>query len=66
MSTRGRVTREGTDVIILKKYFCRKIEQKYWRFRLKQSLIMQKMIITLVFEKNANFVAKIVKNRRKL
>jgi hypothetical protein len=46
------------------KYFCRKIHRKYWRFWRKTKLVFAKIvIITLVFEKNANFFAE---NRRKL
>jgi hypothetical protein len=44
----------GTDVMILK-IFSPKNLAKNWRFYSKQSQILKKMIITLVFEKNANF-----------
>jgi hypothetical protein len=51
----GCLCKPGTDVMIFK-YFCRKILQKYWRFVLKLLLVFKKkFIITLVFEKNANF-----------
>jgi hypothetical protein len=41
------------------KYFCRKILRKNWRFWLKTKLnFWKKLIITLVFKKNANFLAE--------
>jgi hypothetical protein len=41
------------------KYFRRKVWRKYWRFLLKLLLVFAKIvIITLVFEKNANFFAE--------
>jgi hypothetical protein len=56
------------DVMILKKYFRRKIKQKYWHFFVKQRLIFAKIvIITLVFEKKANFFSpKIWRKSRKI
>jgi hypothetical protein len=56
----------GTDVMILK-IFSPKNRRQNWRFLLKTKLNYANiLIITLVFEKNANFLPKIVKNRRKL
>jgi hypothetical protein len=40
------------------KYFCRKIQQKIGDFVSKQSQILKKLIIALVFEKNANLFAE--------
>jgi hypothetical protein len=41
------------------KYFRRKVWRKYWRFLLKLLLVFAKIvIITLVFEKNANFFCR--------
>jgi hypothetical protein len=56
----------GTDVMIFK-IFSPKIFAKKWRFWLKTKLNFEKkLIITLVFKKNAIFLAKIGKNRQKL
>jgi hypothetical protein len=50
-----------------KNIFAEKFVEKYWRFLLKPLLVFWKnMIITLVFEKNANFLQKMGRNRRKL
>jgi hypothetical protein len=49
------------------KYFRRKIWQKYWRFLLKLQLVFAKiLIITLVFEKNANFFAENLQKSQKI
>jgi hypothetical protein len=49
------------------KYFLPNIFAKKWRFWLKTKLNFEKKLITtLVFRKNANFLPKIVENRRKL
>jgi hypothetical protein len=54
------------DVLFFK-YFCQKNGTKMGVFDSKQSQIMQNMIVTLVFEKNAKFFCwQIVENRRKL
>jgi hypothetical protein len=53
----------GNDVWIIK-YFRRNIWRKYCRFLLKLLLVFTIIIITLVFEKNANWQSG--KNRRKL
>jgi hypothetical protein len=56
----------GTDVIIEKKNL-RKIWQKIVVFDSNKNFFAEKVIITLVFEKNSNlFSLKIGKNRRKL
>jgi hypothetical protein len=56
----------GTNVIIFKKILAKKF-RNYLRFLLKLLLVFaKKLIITLVFEENANFSPKISKNRRKL
>jgi hypothetical protein len=48
----------GTDVMIFKKYFRKKIVVKIGVFDLKQrAKLWKKLIITLVLEKNANFFA---------
>jgi hypothetical protein len=49
----------------LKNIFAKK-SAKNWRFRLKTKLNLIKMIVRLVFEKNAIFSPKIVGNSRKL
>jgi hypothetical protein len=62
-ATRG----DGTDVMIFKKYFRRKIQRKKLAFLTQNKAKLCKMLITtLVFDKSANFSPKIVKNRRKL
>jgi hypothetical protein len=54
-------------MLLFFKYFRRKIQRKNWRLWLKTKLNYEKkLIITLVFKKNANFLPKIVKNSRKL
>jgi hypothetical protein len=57
--------RPGTDVIIFI-IFSPKNRRKKWRFWLKLKLNFKKWIITLVFEKNANFfrrkLSKIAEN----
>jgi hypothetical protein len=57
----------GTNVLIFKNIFAEKFSKK-WRFLLETKLNYAYLIfiITLVFEKNANFSPKIVENRRKL
>jgi hypothetical protein len=56
----------GTGYMILK-IFSPKKSAKNWRFLIQNKAILCKiLIITLVFEKNANFLPKIVENRRKL
>jgi hypothetical protein len=52
--------------MIFKIIFAEKFSEKIGVFYSKQSQILKKIIITLVFEKNANFLPKIGKNRRKL
>jgi hypothetical protein len=59
----GDEKRSGTDVMIFQ-YFRRKIQRKNRRFLLKLLLVFAKIvIITLVFEKSAIFLPKIVENR---
>jgi hypothetical protein len=51
---------------IWRKYW-QKYWRKYWRFLVKLLLLFEKnLIITLFFEKNANFFAENRQNRRKL
>jgi hypothetical protein len=53
----------GIDVMILKIFSPKNLAKKFGVFDSKQSQIFKKLIITLVFEKNANFLSKIAKNR---
>jgi hypothetical protein len=47
--------------------FAEKFLRKNWRFWLEnKAKFWKKLIITMVFKKNANFLPKIGKNRRKL
>jgi hypothetical protein len=48
------------------KYFRQKISEKLAFFTQNKATLCKILIITLVFEKNAIFLPKIVKNRRKL
>jgi hypothetical protein len=48
----------GTDVIILKIFLPKNFGEKIGVFDSKQSQILKKMIVTLGFEKNANFFAE--------
>jgi hypothetical protein len=59
---RRKFAQSGIDVMILK-IFSLII---FLCFLLKLLLFLQKLLITLDFEKNANFLPKIAKNRRKL
>jgi hypothetical protein len=52
--------------MILKDFLPKKISEKIGDFVSKQSQILKKLLITLVFEKIAIFSPKIGKNRRKL
>jgi hypothetical protein len=56
----------GTDVMIFIKYFCRKNAKKLAFLTQNKAKLCKTLVITLVFEKNANFLPTIVKNRRKL
>jgi hypothetical protein len=49
------------------KYFCQKIQRKNWRFWLgNKAKLCNILIITLVFEKNANFFAKNCRKSKKI
>jgi hypothetical protein len=54
----GHIVRLGTDVMILKIFFDETFSEKIGVFDSKQSKSFEKLIITLVFEKNANFFAE--------
>jgi hypothetical protein len=54
----------GTDDVIFK-YFRQKIQQKMAFLTQNKAKLCKNLIITLVFEKNAHFLPKIVENRRK-
>jgi hypothetical protein len=47
-----------TDVVIFLNIFAEKFSEKIGVFDSKQSQILKKTILTLVFKKNANFFAK--------
>jgi hypothetical protein len=49
-----------------KNIFAEKFRQKIGILTQNKAKLCQNLIITLVFEKNANFLPKIGKNRRKL
>jgi hypothetical protein len=62
-----KFAQSGTDVMILKKYFRRKIQRKKLAFLTQNNAKLCKiLIITLVFEKNANFFAKICRKLQKI
>jgi hypothetical protein len=63
-SSRGQ-SRPGVDFMILK-YFRRKNPRKNWRFLFKKAKLCKNLIMTLVFEKNANLFAENCQNRSKL
>jgi hypothetical protein len=56
----------GTDVMILKIFSQKKIAKKLAFLTQNNAKLCKFLIITLAFEKNANFFAKNSKNRRKL
>jgi hypothetical protein len=56
----------GTDVMILKIFSPKKSAEKLAFFAQTAATFGKNLIITLVFEKNANFLPKIGKNRSKL
>jgi hypothetical protein len=57
----------GTNVMIfLKKNFRKNLAKKLAFLTRNIAKLCKFLIITLVFEKNANFLPKIVENRRKL
>jgi hypothetical protein len=55
-----------TDVMILKIFSPKNSAKKLAFFTHNKAKLCKIFIITLVFEKNANFFPKIVENRRKL
>jgi hypothetical protein len=56
----------GTDVMTFKIFSPKKSAKKLAFLTQNKSKLCKILIITLVFEKNAIFLPKIVKNRRKL
>jgi Ni,Fe-hydrogenase III small subunit len=56
----------GTDVMIFKIFSPKNSANKLAFFTQNKGKLCKILIITLVFEKNANFSPKIVENRRKL
>jgi hypothetical protein len=56
----------GTDVMIFKIFSPKNSAKKLAFLTQNKAKICKILIITLVFEKNANFSPKIVENRRKL
>jgi hypothetical protein len=56
----------GTDVMIFEIFSPKNSAKKLAFFAQTNTNFCKKMIITLVFENNANFLPKIVENRRKL
>jgi hypothetical protein len=64
---RSSSTSGKSDVVIFKKYFRRKKLAKKLAFLTQnKAKLCKKFIVTTVNEKNANFLPKIVENRRKL
>jgi hypothetical protein len=62
----GSFARPGTDVMILKIFSPKNSAKKLAFFTPNKGKLCKSLIITLVFEKNANIFAKSVENRRKL
>jgi hypothetical protein len=62
----GKFPRAGTDVMIFKIFSPKNSAKKLAFLTQSKAKLCKIVIITLVFEKNANFSPKIVKNRRKL
>jgi hypothetical protein len=56
----------GTDVMILKIFLPKNSAKKLAFLTHNKGKLCKILIIILVFEKNANFLPKIVENRRKL
>jgi hypothetical protein len=56
----------GIDVMIIKIFSLKIFAKKFAFFAQNKAKLCKNWIITLVFEKNANFFAEIGKNRRKL
>jgi hypothetical protein len=56
----------GTDVMIFLNIFAEKFSKKLAFLTQNKAELCKNLIITLVFEKNAIFSPKIVKNRRNL
>jgi hypothetical protein len=56
----------GTDVMIFKIFSPKNSAKKLAFLTQSKAKLCKIVIITLIFEKNANFSPKIVKNRRKL
>jgi hypothetical protein len=56
----------GTHVMIFLNIFAEKLGEKISSLTQNKAKLCKILIITLVFEKNASFSPKIVKNRRKL
>jgi hypothetical protein len=59
-------TQPGTDVMIFKIFSLKHFAKKLAFFAQNKAKLCKNWIITLVFEKNTNFLPKIGKNRRKL
>jgi hypothetical protein len=65
-SERLNFVQSGADVNILKIFSPKKSTKKLASVTRNKAKVCKILIITLVFEKNANFFAEIGKNRRKL
>jgi hypothetical protein len=65
-ATQRNFVQSGTDVMILKIFLPKKLAKILALLAQTTASFCKNLIITLVFEKNANFFAKIGKNRRKL